>query len=58
VGMELSSKKDTREVELSRQEAIRRVLKAMDVCAFGDITIKMQNGKPVFVDVIYRERVG
>ena len=56
--VETPTKKNSQNVEMSKQEAVRRVLKAMEVCAWGDIIIKMQNGKPVFVDVVYRERVG
>ena len=53
----LSTKK-TNPVELSRQDALRLVAEAMDKVRFGEIIVKMQGGKPVFVDVQYRERVG
>lgn len=44
--------------ELSKAEALRKVAEAMEIVRFGEIIVKMQGGKPVFVDVLMRERVG
>ena len=54
---ELSTKRGN-ETELSSQEALHLVAEAMNVVRFGEIVIKIQNGKPVFVDALKRERVG
>ncbi|NPV52187.1 MAG: DUF2292 domain-containing protein [Firmicutes bacterium] len=45
-------------IELSKQETIRRILKALDEITNGEITIKVQGGKPIWVDKFERERVG
>ncbi len=55
MGVETLPKKG---VELSRTEALRLVAEAMKLVRFGEIVVKMQNGKPVFVDALSRERVG
>lgn len=43
---------------LSVEEAIRRVKKALEDIQYGEIIIKIQGGKPIFVDKFERERVG
>lgn len=45
-------------VELSRKEALRRVELAMSEVVNGEIIVKMQGGKPIWVDKFERERVG
>ena len=44
--------------ELSKQEAIKRTSKALDEIINGEIIIKVQGGKPIWVDKFERERVG
>ena len=43
---------------LSKDEALRRVAQALDTLQFGEITIKVEQGKPIWVDVHERYRVG
>lgn len=43
---------------MSIGEALKRVEAALKSIKFGEITIKVQNGKPIFVDKYERERVG
>ena len=43
---------------LSISEALRRVEEALKSIRYGEIIIKVQNGKPVWVDKYERERVG
>ncbi len=43
---------------LSKEEALRLVAQALDEVQFGEVTIKIQSGKPVWVDKFERERVG
>ncbi len=43
---------------LSKQEALRRVASALDQVQNGEIVIKVQRGKPIWVDKYDRERVG
>lgn len=45
-------------IDISRKEALRRVERAMDQVVNGEIIIKMQGGKPIWVDKYERERVG
>lgn len=44
--------------ELSVREALKRVEEALKSIKYGEIIIKVQNGKPIFVDKYERERVG
>ncbi|MDQ7794132.1 MAG: DUF2292 domain-containing protein [bacterium] len=44
--------------ELSKEAALRKVARALDEVQYGEIIIKMQAGKPVWVDKYERERVG
>lgn len=52
--------KDTQtfKVDISRKEELRRVERAMDQVVNGEIIVKMQGGKPIWVDKYERERVG
>ncbi len=47
---------------LSRQEALERITRALDEFErgerFGEITIRLQAGKVIWVDQFIRERVG
>jgi len=42
----------------AREEAIRKVREALEQMRYGEIIIKVQNGKPIFVDKQERVRVG
>lgn len=44
--------------ELSVREALKLVEEALESIKYGEIIIKVQNGKPIFVDKYERERVG
>jgi len=48
----------TKEKELSREEALRRVARALEEVEYGEIIVKVQAGKPLWVDKHERERVG
>lgn len=50
--------KQVQKIELSKQEALRRVLRALDEIRNGEIIVKVQGGKPIWVDKFERERVG
>lgn len=43
---------------ISKDEAIRLVSRALDQIQYGEIIIKVQGGKPIWVDKFERERVG
>lgn len=43
---------------LGKEQALRRVALALDQMQNGEITIKVQGGKPIWVDKFERERVG
>lgn len=43
---------------LSISEALKKVEEALKTIKYGEIIIKVQNGKPIFVDKYERERVG
>jgi hypothetical protein len=43
---------------LSISEAVKKVEEALKSIKYGEIIIKVQNGKPIFVDKYERERVG
>jgi len=45
------------DAELSKEAALRLVARALDEVQYGEIIIKMQAGKPVWVDKYERERV-
>ena len=51
-----------RQVENSKAmsigEALKRTEAALESIQYGEIIIKVQNGKPIFVDKYERERVG
>jgi len=42
---------------MTKNEALRLVSKAMDEVQYGEITIKMQDGLPLFVEQHIRHRV-
>lgn len=46
------------DIGLSKQIALDHVARAMDEVEYGEIIVKMQAGKPVWVDKYERERVG
>lgn len=37
---------------------VEEALKSMECGKYGDVIVKVQNGKPIFVDKYERERVG
>ena len=43
---------------MSVSETLKRVEQALQTMKYGEIIIKVQNGKPIFVDKYERERVG
>lgn len=43
---------------VSKEETLRRVSRALDQIQYGEIIIKVQGGKPIWVDKYERERVG
>lgn len=43
---------------MSISETLKRVEAALKSIQYGEIIIKVQNGKPIFVDKYERERVG
>lgn len=43
---------------MSISEALKKVEEALKTIKYGEIIIKVQNGKPIFVDKYERERVG
>lgn len=43
---------------MSISETVKRVEDALRSIKYGEIIIKVQNGKPIFVDKYERERVG
>ena len=43
---------------MSISEAVKKVEEALKTIKYGEIIIKVQNGKPIFVDKYERERVG
>ena len=55
-----ASNKPPREQEraMSKEQALRLVAKALDQVEYGEIIVKMQGGKPVWVDKYERARLG
>lgn len=49
---------DQKRKELSKKETIEKVEKALDLVKNGEVIIKVQGGKPIWVDKFDRERVG
>lgn len=43
---------------MSISETLKKVEEALKFIKYGEIIIKVQNGKPIFVDKYERERVG
>jgi len=46
-----------KEKELSREEALRRVTRALEEVEYGEIIVKVQAGKVMWVDRYERQRV-
>lgn len=49
---------EEKSANISKKEVLERVSRALDQIQFGEIVIKVQGGKPVWVDKYERERVG
>ena len=47
-----------RTTDMSIEQALQRVRKGLEQIRYGEIVIKVENGKPVWVDKHERERVG
>ncbi len=43
---------------MSIRETLMKVEEALRTMKYGEVIIKVQNGKPIFVDKYERERVG
>jgi hypothetical protein len=43
---------------LSIEEALKKVRKGLEQIQYGEIIVKVENGKPIWVDKYERERVG
>ncbi len=43
---------------MSIGETVKKVEEALKSIKYGEVIIKVQNGKPIFVDKYERERVG
>ena len=43
---------------LSREEVLTEVTKALEAVQYGEIIIKMENGKPIWIDIHEKKRVG
>ena len=56
--MSMSQHSQGKSSEISKRDALERVARAMEQVQYGEIIIKMQGGKPVWVDKYERERVG
>lgn len=46
------------EKSISINETLKKIEEALQTMKYGEIIIKIQNGKPIFVDKYERERVG
>lgn len=44
--------------ELNIEEALKRVRKGLEQIKYGEIIVKVENGKVIYVDKYERERVG
>lgn len=44
--------------ERSKQEALKQVAQALDSIRYGEVVVKIQGGKPIFVERREQERVG
>ena len=53
-----TDKKKQLEKQLSKQEALKLVEKALDTIGYGEVVVKIQGGKPIFVERREQERVG
>ncbi len=45
-------------LEISIDQALQKVRKGLEQIKYGEIVIKVENGKPIWVDKHERERVG
>lgn len=45
-------------IQNTTDKTLEAVKKALEEVKYGEIIIKVQNGKPIFVDKYERERVG
>jgi len=43
---------------ISKDDVLERVSRALDQIQYGEIIIKVQGGRPIWVDKYERERVG
>lgn len=48
----------TRAVTLGTEDAVSRVRKALTEIGYGEVVVKVEVGKPIWVDSHERERVG
>jgi hypothetical protein len=48
----------TQAVTLSIEDAVSRVRKALAEIGYGEVVVKVEAGKPIWVDKHERERVG
>lgn len=48
----------TQAVTLSIEDAVSRVRKALTEIGYGEVVVKVEAGKPIWVDKHERERVG
>ncbi|MEW6047104.1 MAG: hypothetical protein AB1609_11575 [Bacillota bacterium] len=53
-----NGRRDEIDPGLSKQRALELVARALDEVEYGEIIVKMQGGKPVWVDKYDRQRVG
>jgi len=53
-----TDKKKQLEKQLSKQEALKLVEKALNTIGYGEVVVKIQGGKPIFVERREQERVG
>jgi len=53
-----TDKKKQLEKQLSKQEALKLVEKALNTIGYGEVVVKIQGGKPIFVERREQERIG
>jgi len=46
-----------RETQMSKQEALKRVAHALDTIRYGEIVIRVHDGRVMYVDKMERERI-
>lgn len=57
-GQTLDRTRQGNPANISKDEVLQRVSAALDQIQYGEIIIKVQGGKPIWVDKYERERVG